>query len=135
MGKIKGQNFRVFVNGSALPEATTCTVTLNGATEDASTKDDVGSFAKEDVVSRNWTVTAEYWGVSVSEIKSMITLIKSMSTATVSWDQTAGAQNRVGQNAAFKRSGSAYLTDFTLTTPNRQNCVISLTFTGSGPLT
>lgn len=135
MAKIKGQNFRIFVGGSALPEETTCTVTLTGNAEDASTKDDTSSFAKEDVTSRTWTVTAEYLDVSVSTIKAILTTIKAKQPVTVAWDQTAGAQNRVGQNAAFKRSGSALLTDVTLTTPNRQNCVLSVTFTGTGALT
>jgi tRNA-2-methylthio-N6-dimethylallyladenosine synthase len=38
--KVMGQNFRVFVGGSAVPEATNCQVTIQGNLEDATTKEE-----------------------------------------------------------------------------------------------
>ena len=43
MSKIKGQNFRFLQNG-AIPEATNCSITMQGNTEDTSTKDTEGMF-------------------------------------------------------------------------------------------
>jgi hypothetical protein len=52
----------------------------------------------------------------------------------VGWDQTAGAQNRVAQNANFKRSGNAILNDFTMNFNDRETVAVSLQFQGSGAL-
>jgi len=53
---------------------------------------------------------------------------------TVGWDQTAGAQNRVAQNAAFSRSGSALLTDVTFTFNDRATVSVSSQYQGTGAL-
>jgi hypothetical protein len=50
------------------------------------------------------------------------------------FDQTNGTNNRTGVNAPIKRSGKAYLTDFSLTAQNRQNSQLQCQFTGNGPL-
>jgi hypothetical protein len=52
----------------------------------------------------------------------------------VGWDQTAGAQNRVAQNANFKRSGQALLNDFTMNFNDRETVGLSLQFQGTGAL-
>ena len=51
--KIKGQNFRVFISGSAVPEATNCSVQMTGNMEDASTKDTEGDYTSESMVSKS----------------------------------------------------------------------------------
>jgi hypothetical protein len=53
---------------------------------------------------------------------------------TLTFDQTAGTNNRTAQNAAIKRSGSAYVTDVSISAQNRQNSTISVQFQGTGPL-
>ena len=50
------------------------------------------------------------------------------------WDQTAGVQNRMTQNANFKRSGNAILNDFTMNFNDRETVAVSLQFQGSGAL-
>jgi hypothetical protein len=52
----------------------------------------------------------------------------------VKWDQTAGSQNRVAQNANFKRSGDALLNDFTMQFDDRAIANCSLQFQGTGAL-
>ena len=54
MSKIRGQHFRLFVDSAAVPEETNVSITLSGNTEDTSSKDTEGLYAKEDVVSTAW---------------------------------------------------------------------------------
>ena len=54
--KLKGQNFRAFVGGNAVPEASSCQVSITGNMEDAKTKDSEGSFGMEQMTSRSWSV-------------------------------------------------------------------------------
>jgi hypothetical protein len=53
---------------------------------------------------------------------------------TLSFDQTAGTNNRTGQNAAIKRTGSAYISDVQVTAANRQNSSFTVQFQGTGAL-
>jgi hypothetical protein len=54
---------------------------------------------------------------------------------TLTFDQTAGTNNRTGQNAAIKRTGTAYINDVQVTAQNRANSTFTVQFTGTGPLT
>ena len=53
---------------------------------------------------------------------------------TLTFDQTAGANNRVAQNSVIKKTGQAYVSDINISAQNRQNSTISVQFTGTGPL-
>ena len=53
---------------------------------------------------------------------------------TLTFDTTAGTNNRTAQNSAIKKSGSAYVTDFSVTAQNRQNSTLTVQFTGTGAL-
>ena len=52
----------------------------------------------------------------------------------LTFDTTGGTNNRTGQNSAIKKSGYAYLTDYSLTAPNRQNSTLTCQFSGTGAL-
>lgn len=132
--KVKGQNFRVFVGGSAVAEATSCQVSISGNMEDARTKDTTGSYMTEQMVSRSWTAQVGSLQATAAELKALITSFNSDSAVTVGWDQTAGSQNRVAQNATFARSGSAHLIDLTINAPNRANVTVSAQYKGTGAL-
>ena len=73
-------------------------------------------------------------GVNGELPTDLMSLIINKTKVTLTFDQTAGANNRVGQNSAIKRSGEAYLTDYSLSAQNRQNSTLSCQFTGTGPL-
>lgn len=139
MSTIKGQNLRIFVPGTTansfecVAEATSCQITINGDTEGVSTKDDE-LFDKQQTTSRSWSVQVDTFDAATATIKKYITIIKNTTPLLLKWDQTAGAQNRVAQDAAFARKGSAYLTDLTLTANNRQTASLSLQFTGTGAI-
>jgi len=132
--KIMGQNFRVFVDGSAVPEATNCQVTIQGNLEDASTKDSTGGWNEEQMTSKQWSVQVDNVDASLANLRALITAFNSDTKPTVGWDQTSGAQNRVAEEAAFARSGSAILNDLSITANNRTTIQVSCQYQGSGAL-
>lgn len=132
--KLMGQNFRAFVGGSAVPEATSCQVTIQGDVEDASTKDTEGSWNEEQMTSKSWSVQVDDYDASLATLRALITRFNSDAKTTVGWDQTASSQNRVAQNAAFARSGQAILTDLSIQANNRQTIQVSCQYQGSAAL-
>ena len=132
--KVMGQNFRAFVSGAAVSEESSCQVTIQGNMEDASTKDSTGSWNEEQMTSKQWSVQVDDVDSSLASLRALITAFNSDSKVTVGWDQTAGAQNRVAQNAAFARSGQAILNDLSIQANNRQTIQVSCQYQGSGAL-
>ena len=132
--KIMGQNFRAFVGGAAVTEATNCQVTIQGNVEDGSTKDSVSGYNEETMTSKQWSVQVDNVDASLANLRALITRFNSDSKTTVGWDQTDGAQNRIAQHAAFARSGSAILNDLRIQAGNRQIIQVSCQYQGSGAL-
>ena len=133
---LKGNNFRILtLVGSkyrCIGMASGCTVTLTSNTEESSTKDDVGLASKPTVVSKSWTVSVE--SLDVTDAAAMLTAIKSLTPFTLMWDETSTTDNQTGEQAAFARTGLAYLNDATFNYNDRENSTKSLQFTGSGEL-
>ncbi len=134
MSKIKGQNFRLLVAGAAVPEETNVSITIQGNTDDSSTKDSAGFYSQETVVSTSWQAQVDTYDAEPASIQALVTTFNAAQPVTVGWDQTAGAQNRVAQNAAFSRSGSALLTDVTFTFNDRATVSVSSQYQGTGAL-
>lgn len=134
MSKIKGQNFRVLMGGAAIPEATNCSITMQGNAEDTSTKDTEGLYTQQTVTSSSWSVQVDTFQGEAAQLRAIIRTFNAAAAIAVGWDQTAGAQNRVAQNANFKRSGQALLNDFTMKFDDRATVATSLQFQGTGAL-
>ena len=136
MATLKGQNFRILQqvgnDFKCIGMATNCTVTLNGNTEDASTKDDVSNAAKPTVISKSWQVSVE--SMEVADAAAILTAIKSLQPFTLVWDETKTTDNQEPNAAAFARKGQAYLSDVSFSFNDRENSTKSLQFTGSGAL-
>ena len=136
MATLKGQNFRILQQVGdefkCIGMATNCTVTLNGNTEDASTKDDVSNAAKPTVISKSWQVSVE--SMEVADAAAILTAIKSLQPFTLVWDETSTTDNQAPTAAAFARKGQAYLSDVSFSFNDRENSTKSLQFTGSGAL-
>ena len=132
--KIMGQHFRVFVGGTAVPEAVNCSVTINGNMEDSTTKDTVGSYTEEQMTAKDWNVSVDNIDASLANLRALITRFNSDDKVTVGWDQTAGTQNRVAQNAPFAKSGQAILNDLSIQANNRTNIQVTCQYQGSGAL-
>lgn len=140
MSTIKGQNLRILVGGKCVAMATSCTFHVSAQLEDSSTKDSVGDWQEQEVTGLSWDaqtdslVTLEDNGTNGELPQDLLGLIINKTKVTITFDQTAGTNNRVGQNSAIKRTGEAYVTDVTITAQNRQNSTFSAKFTGTGPL-
>jgi len=137
MSKIKGQNFRLMMAGSAVPEETNVSITLTGNAEDTSTKDTEGLFTQETIVSTAWSAQVDSYQAEPSQLRAIITTFIAATEVAVGWDQTTGAagtQNRTPANANFKRSGQALLNDFTMQFDDRATVNVSLQFQGTGAL-
>lgn len=138
MAQLKGQNFRILTYDSAASKfkcigmATNCSITLGTNSDSASTKDDVGSAKKDEITSKNWQVSVE--SLDMQDIVAILTAMKSFQKFTLLWDEVSTADNQSPVGAGFARTGSAYLTDLSLTLNNRTNCSKSLQFTGTGQL-
>lgn len=128
------------VGGKCIAMATSCTFHISAQVESASTKDDANDFEVNEVTGLSWDaqtdslVTLTDNGVNGELPTDLLSLIINKTKVTLTFDQTAGANNRTGQNSAIKRSGEAFLTDYSLSAQNRQNSTISCQFTGTGPL-
>ena len=140
MATIKGQNLRVMVGGKCIAMATSCQFHVSAQLEDSSTKDSVGDFQEQEVTGLSWDaqtdslVTLEDNGTNGELPQDLLSLMINKTKVTLTFDQTAGANNRVGQNSVIKKSGQAYITDMSVQAPNRQNSTLSVQFTGTGPL-
>lgn len=140
MATIKGQNLRVMVGGKCIAMGTSCTFHISAQVESASTKDDANDFEVNEVTGLSWDaqtdslVTLTDNGVNGELPTDLMSLILNKTKVTLTFDQTAGTNNRTGQNSAIKRSGEAYLTDYSISAQNRQNSTLSCQFTGTGPL-
>lgn len=134
MSKIKGQNFRILQNQAAIPDATNCSITLQGNTEDVSTKDTEGMYSDNNVVSKQWSAQVDTYQSEVAQLQAVIATFNAAESVTVGWDQTAGDKNRVAQEASFAREGEALLNDFTMTFNDRETVSVSLQFQGTGPV-
>ena len=140
MATIKGQNLRVMVGGKCIAMATSCTFHISAQVESASTKDDANDFEVNEVTGLSWDastdslVTLTDNGTNGELPTDLLSLIINKTLVTLTFDTTAGTNNRTGQNSAIKKSGTAYLTDFSLAAANRANSTLSCQFSGSGPL-
>lgn len=140
MGTIKGQNLRVMVGGKCIAMATSCTFHVSAQLEDSSTKDSVGDFQEQEVTGLSWDaqteslVTLEDNGSNGELPQDLLSLMINKTKVTLTFDQTAGTNNRTGQNSVIKKTGDAYITDMSVQAANRQNSTLSVQFTGTGPL-
>jgi hypothetical protein len=137
LNKLKGQNFRTFVGGNAVPEASSCQVTITGNMEDSKNKDSEGSFGMEQMASRSWSVQVDSYEATAESLVAVILQFVNDEKVTVGWDETkvvTGSQNRTPNNAAFARSGQAILNDFTISANNRTPIQVTRQYMGSGAL-
>ena len=140
MGTIKGQNLRVMVGGKCVAMATSCQFHVAAQMEDASTKDSEGDWQEQEVTGLSWDaqteslVTLEDNGSNGELPQDLLSLMINKTQVTLTFDQTAGANNRVGQNSVIKKSGKAWISDIQITAANRQNSTVTVQFQGTGAL-
>ena len=140
MATIKGQNLRVMVGGKCIAMATNAQFHISAELQDASSKDSVGDWQEQEVTGLSWDaqtdslVTLEDNGSNGELPQDILSLMINKTKVTLTFDQTAGANNRVGQNSAIKKTGEAYVSDVQITAQNRQNSTMTVQFQGTGAL-
>ena len=116
MGTIKGQNLRIMVGGKCIAMATSCQIHISAQMESSATKDSVGDFDEQEVTGLSWDASTDSLVTLVDNGQNgelptdLMSLILNKTLVTLTFDQTAGTNNRIGQDSAIKRSGQAYLT-------------------------
>lgn len=140
MATIKGQNLRVMVGGKCIAMAVSCTLHIAAQTEDSSTKDDTGDWAENEVVGKSWDVrtnslvTLTDNGSNGELPQDLLSAMIAGTKLTLLFDTTSGTNNRTAGSSAIKRTGYAYLTDFSINAANRQNSTLDCQFMGTGAL-
>ena len=113
---------------------------VSASLEDSSTKDSTGDWQEQEVTGLSWDcscdslVTLTDNGTNGELPQDLLSLIINKTLVTVTFDTTAGTNNRTGQNSAIKRSGQAYVSDVQITAQNRANSTCSIKLTGTGAL-
>ena len=129
------------VGGKCIAMATNCTFHISAQLEDSSTKDSTGDWQEQEVTGLSWDaqcdalVTLTDNGTNGELATDLMSLMIAKTLVTLTFDQTAGTNNRTGQNAAIKRTGTAYINDIQITAQNRANSTFSVQFSGTGALT
>ena len=132
MATLKGQNFRILNGSTVYAEAVNCVVTLTGNTDDTTTKDDTGMSAKPSIVSKSWQVQVDT--LNVADVGSLITAMKAGQKLDVIFDEVETTDNATPQQAAFGRSGEAFITDMTVQMNDRDFSANNMQLTGTGAL-
>ena len=101
------------VGGKCIAMATSCTFHVSAQLQDSSTKDSVGDFQEQEVTGLSWDAQTESLVTLVDNgsngelPQDLLSLMINKTKVTLTFDQTAGANNRVGQNSAIKKTGEA----------------------------
>jgi hypothetical protein len=128
------------VGGKCIAMATSCTFHVAAQMEDSSTKDDTGNWQSQEVTGLSWDastdslVTLTDNGSNGELPQDIFTAMIAMTPVTLTFDTTAGTNNRVAQNGALKKSGQAYISDISITAANRANSTMTVQFQGNGAL-
>ena len=136
MAAKKGQNLRVFVDGSCVAAEQSCTFHVGTATEETSSKDSTGNWKEEEVTQLNWDVQCDSLVVATDEggkgLVDMLGLIGQ--TVALKFQETNGAQNRVEASSGISKSGNAIVADVSVSSQNKANVTYSVKFNGVGAL-
>lgn len=130
----------MMVGGKCIAMSTSAQFHVSAQLEDSSTKDSTGDWQEQEVVGLSWDascdalVTLTDNGTNGELATDLMSVMINKTPVTLTFDQTAGTNNRTGQNATIKRSGSAYISDIQITAQNRQNSTFTVQFQGTGAL-
>lgn len=137
MAAKKGQNLRVFVDGSCVAAEQSCTFHVGTATEETSSKDSTGNWKEEEVTQLNWDVQCDSLVVATDDggkgLVDMLGLIGQI--VALKFQETNGAQNRVEASSGISKSGNAIVADVSVSSQNKANVTYSVKFNGIGALT
>lgn len=127
-GKINGTDLIVYVGGTAITHSTDCSVSLSMATRPASTKDSEG-WAESLEGARNWTMSSDSMVAldAAYGLDDLFTLVRNRTSVTVKF-ATSDATDKFF-------SGTAWVTDISVTAGQEDTATYSASFEGTGRLT
>ena len=121
-----------------MAKAQTCTLHISAQTEDITTKDSTGDWRENTSTMKSWEVTSDC--LYVQDADATGTLADVLAAAMVQqtklsleFSTTNGVQNRTA-TTDYKRSGSAFVRDFSISSEVRQEVTAQAQFQGTGPL-
>lgn len=142
MATLYGQNLRVWtdtnwgqtstVDYRVIAAATNCTVNYTKDTADATHKDIHSMFQNPEGTNKRCSVTVE--SLYVDEFDLLLQAILANKPFYIRWDESGGEFNQQPLECGYHQAALAYISDFTLTANNRENCTFSVTFTTTGPV-
>lgn len=138
MGVIKGQFFRVKVEGKVLAMSKSCTVHKAADLEESSTKDSTGMAKEQDVVATSWDGGANGLVSADTDAQAqqgfdLLDLVGQK--VEITFLETQGTKNREAKSGGITRTGYAIVNDCQLEFPDRADSTYSIQFTGTGELT
>lgn len=146
---LRGENFHLFVGGKSIGFSTNSTIEISANTLSVSSKDSgAGAWDANEISTLNWNASSEnlignpYEGTSYDELVELMIKrepveiifgLKSVVTsATDAFEVPTGGWTPKA-NSGYR--GSAYITSISLNTPNAESATMSVSLTGTGPLT
>lgn len=145
MGKIKGGNLMLFLNGKSIAFATSHTLSISGDTQDTSNKDEGGGlWGANEVSTYTWTVSTEnmYADSGLSDNSSTYSdLFKLIGKEPVEavFAVKSETDNTIPATGGWtpkvpKYTGKLVLTSLELNAPNGEYATFSAEFQGVGEL-
>lgn len=134
---MKGQNLRLFIGDQSKPiaKAQECSIHVAAQTENDSSKDSVNDFDEIEVVGKAWdaSATCDFLTTDAGGAMTAADVIALVGQKVVlKFSPASGDNNRTAGVAIL--SGSAYITDMSITAANKQKVQAQIQFSGSGPL-
>lgn len=128
---MKGQNLRILIGSPAkcVAFSTGCTYHLSNTLEDASTKDDVGGFQKQEVTGMAgdiscdalYSVDADSGAVNG---EAALDMVLAGQEVDVEFSPTEGDKNRTATGTKY--TCKAIVNDISINAPNRQNVTYTI---------
>lgn len=128
---MKGQNLRILIGSPAkcVAFSTGCTYHLSSTLEDASTKDDVGGFQKQEVTGMAgdiscdalYSVDADSGAVNG---EAALDMVLAGQEVDVEFSPTEGDKNRTATGTKY--TCKAIVNDISINAPNRQNVTYTI---------
>jgi hypothetical protein len=128
---MKGQNLRILIGSPAkcVAFSTGCTYHLSSTLEDASTKDDVGGFQKQEVTGMAGDISCDaLYSVDTDSGavngEAALDMVLAGQEVDVEFSPTEGDKNRTATGTKY--TCKAIVNDISINAPNRQNVTYTI---------
>lgn len=139
MATIKGQRLRLLLDDGLVASALSCTLHCAAQVQDSSTKDTDGDWTENEVVGLNWDVSTDQLVCEEDPLDGnawsttdFANIIESKTVIQVTLETTSGDNNRDEDTKILQ--GNAVISDFQITSQNRQNATATIQLIGVSDL-